>query len=147
MRGGFRFTASEAKSNIDHDIGFGSIRDILTYIPRALQIVLLTPFPDQWFSEGSAPANSLMHRVSAFEMTVVYFALIFLPFAIWHWRRRIEIWITSIFSFSMMLIYGLVICNIGTLYRMRYYYITTIAALGLAGFIILLEQLKNKCAE
>ncbi len=147
MRGGFRFTAPEAKSNIDHDVGFGCFQDVLYYLPRAAQIAFLAPFPNQWFSKGSSPANSFMRKISAFEMIVVYFALIFLPFAIWYWRKRIEIWIIFIFCFSMLFLYGLVICNIGTLYRMRYHCVATIAALGIAGFIILLEQIKNKCAE
>jgi hypothetical protein len=147
MRGGFRFTAPEAKSNIDHDIGFGCFQDMLNYLPRATQIVFLAPFPNQWFSQGSTAANSFMRRISAFEMMVIYFSLIFLPFAIWYWRKHLEFWIIFIFCFSMMLVYGLVICNIGTLYRMRYGYITTFAALGIAGFIILLEKLKIKCAE
>ncbi|OIO34510.1 MAG: hypothetical protein AUJ70_00930 [Candidatus Omnitrophica bacterium CG1_02_40_15] len=95
-----------------------------------------------------------MRKISAFEMAVVYFALIFLPYAIWYWRKRIEIWIIFIFCIYMMLVYGLVVCNIGTLYRMRYVYITTLVALGIAGFIASLGQLKikreywkNKCAQ
>ena len=141
VRRGFRSSSPEAKSNIDHDVGFGSVKDILIYLPRAAQIVLLAPFPNQWLSEGSSPGSSFMRKISAFEMAVVYFALIFLPYAIWYWRKRIEIWIIFIFCIYMMLVYGLVVCNIGTLYRMRYVYITTLVALGIAGFISLLDQL------
>jgi len=144
FRKGFRLSSPEAKSNIDRNIGFGSIKDELIYLPRAAQIVFLAPFPNQWFASGSCAANSLMRRISVFEMTVVYFALIFLPYGIWLWRKRIEIWIISIFCIYMMLVYGLVVCNIGSLYRMRYVYITILVALGIAGFIALLEQLKPK---
>ena len=141
VRRDFRSSSPEAKSNIDHDVGFGSVKDILIYLPRAAQIVLLAPFPNQWLSEDSSPGSSFMRKISAFEMAVVYFALIFLPYAIWYWRKRIEIWIIFIFCIYMMLVYGLVVCNIGTLYRMRYVYITTLVALGIAGFISLLDQL------
>jgi hypothetical protein len=143
-RKGFRFSSPEAKSNIDQDIGFGSVKDILIYLPRAAQIAFLAPFPDQWMREGSHQANSMMRRISAYEMIAVYLALIFLPYAIWYWRKRIEIWIISIFCIYIMLAYGLVVCNIGTLYRMRYVYITILVALGIAGFIVLQEQLKIK---
>lgn len=142
IRWGYRFTVG--KSVIDRDVGFGSIKDILVYLPRAAQIGFLAPFPDQWLGEGSYPVNSLMRKISAFEMIIVYFALIFLPYAIWHWRKRIEIWIILAFCFYMVTIYGLVVCNIGTLYRMRYAYIATFVALGIAGFITFLENLKIK---
>lgn len=142
VRRGFRFSAPEAKSNIDRDIGFGCAKDILMYVPRAIQVVFLSPFPSQWFENGSSPANSLMRRISAFEMLIVYFALLCLPFTVWYWRRRIELWIIVIFCFSILLIYGLAVCNIGTLYRMRYLYIMTLAALGIAGFTVLLDRFK-----
>lgn len=140
-RKGFRSSSPEAKSNIDHDIGFSSIKDILFYLPRVTQIVFLAPFPNQWLGDASCGANSLMRKISGFEMIITYFMLIFLPYAIWYWRRRIEIWIIFIFCIYIMLVYGLVVCNIGTLYRMRYGFITILVALGIAGFFAFLEQL------
>lgn len=144
IRRGFRLSSLEARSNIDNDVGFGSVRDMLVYLPRAAQIAFLAPFPNQWLREGSYPATSLMRRISAYEMIVVYFSLLFLPYAIWYWRKRIEIWIISIFCVYMMLVHGLVVCNVGTLYRMRYVYITTLVTLGIAGFIAFLDSLKTK---
>ncbi|MDD5174199.1 MAG: hypothetical protein PHV48_05185 [Candidatus Omnitrophica bacterium] len=143
-RRGFCNSSSEARSNIDRDIGFNSVKDILSYLPRAVQIVFLAPFPNQWLLEGSCRANSLMRRISGFEMTVTYFALIFLPYAIWRWRRRIETWTIFAFCVYMMLIYGLVVSNVGSLYRMRYPYLTILVALGIAGFIAFIEDLKVK---
>lgn len=153
-RMGFRLSSPEAMTNIDSNVGFGSVKDILIYLPRAVQIVFLAPFPGQWLGDASCTANSLMRKISILEMLVIYFALIFLPYAIWYWRKRIEIWVISIFCIYTMLIYGLAVCNIGTLYRMRYAYITTLVALGIAGFITLLEKIKikreywkNKCKQ
>ena len=48
----------------------------------------------------------------------------------------------SAFCIYMMLTYGLVVCNIGSLYRLRYVYITTLAAVGIAGFIAFFEDIK-----
>jgi len=147
MRRGFRYTAPEAKSNIDHDVGFTSSEAILVYLPRAFSIALFAPFPDQWFTVGSSQASTIMRKVSAFEMMVVYFSYIFLFYALVHWRKRLETWLIFIFSLYMMVIYGLVVCNIGSLYRMRYVYIMMLVALGLAGFFALTERInKNKCA-
>lgn len=144
VRKGFQFSPSEAKSSIDQNIGFRSVKDIVVYLPRATQIALLAPFPNQWFAQSSSPGGSFMRKISAFEMMVVYFALIFLPYAIWHWRKRIDFWIILLFCIYMMLVYGLVFCNIGSLYRMRYGYISILVALGIAGFIVFFEKLKAK---
>lgn len=144
LRKGWRVTSPEAKSNIDHEVGFGSIKDILNYLPRALQIAFLAPFPNQWFAKGSAPANYMMRIMAMPEMLIVYFTLIFLPYTIWRWRKSIEMWTVFLFCMYMMVNYGLIVCNIGSLYRMRYPYITTVVALGMAGFIALLERLGPK---
>lgn len=139
IRGGYRFTSPTAGSNIDTDVGFNSIKSIFAYLPRAGQIVFLAPFPGQWLSnQGSYIASPLMRRISALEMLVIYFGLFFLSYSIWYWRKRIEIWLISIFCISIMLVFGLVVCNIGTLHRMRYVYITTLVALGIAGFFAFL---------
>ena len=47
----------------------------------------------------------------------------------------------------MTIVYGLVVCNVGSLYRMRYGYITILVALGIAGFITLVERLKKRGAR
>jgi len=133
VREGFRLSYPDAGSNIDVDISFHGAKEIIRYLPRAAQIVLLAPFPNQWFNQGTLEPNTMMRRVSAIEMTGVYFSLAFLPFTLWYWRRRVEIWIALIFGMGMMIIYGLTISNIGTLYRMRYGYIMMMVALGLAG--------------
>ena len=143
----FRTGTPDAKSNIDVTVGFDSVKSVFLYLPRAAEIVFLSPFPYQWRGQGSQPANSFMRRVSAFEMMVTYLSLVFLFYALWYWRKRIEIWLISLFCFYMLLVYGLVICNIGTLYRMRYIYMMTLVALGIAGSIVLFEQLKVKRAD
>jgi len=142
IRSGFRFSGE--RSIIDSNIGFGNVVDLLIYLPRAAQIVFLAPFPNQWFDKGSFPANTLMRRISALEMVIIYFFLLFLIYAIWHWRKRIEIWVVSIFCTYIMLVYGLVICNVGSLYRMRYAYIMILVAFGVAGFIMFIERLKMR---
>jgi hypothetical protein len=142
-RRGYRFAAPEAGSNIDMDVGFNSIKSMLVYLPRAIQIAFFAPFPYHWFiSKYSNAASPLMRKISAFEMLITYFALFFLLYAIWYWRKRIEIWVIFMFCIFNLFIYGLILCNIGTLYRMRYPFITTLVALGLAGFFAFLDQLR-----
>jgi len=141
IRRGYRLGYVAAKSNLDTNIGFNSVKKVFFYLPRAAQIVFLAPFPNQWFGDASCAANSLLRKISILEMVIIYFTLIFLPYAIWYWRKRIEIWIIFLFCTYMMLVYGSVICNVGTLYRMRYGYITVLVALGIAGLLAFIDQL------
>jgi len=124
-----------AASNIDIDVEFHCVSDLLAYLPRAAEIAFLAPFPPDWFGQGSLAQNTLMRRVSAFEMTGIYIGLALLPLAIWRWRRKPELWVVLIFCAGMMLVYGLVVANVGTLYRFRYGFIMTLVALGIAGVL------------
>lgn len=146
LRDGFIMAngVANAKGGIDNTIRFSNASDIFLYLPRAAQVVLFSPFPQFWFSKGSFESNTLMRRICGLEMIGIYFALFFLLFAIWFWRRRIELWIILFFCMSILLLQGLVINNIGTLYRLRYGLLMPLVALGIAGLIKLLE---NKCAE
>ena len=46
-----------------------------------------------------------------------------------------EVWIITFSCVSVLSIYGLVVVNIGSLYRMRYVFLMLLVALGLAGFV------------
>ncbi len=125
----------DAKSNIDTNVTFNGAKDILMYMPRALEVALLAPFPNTWFSVGHTKAGSFMRWISGVEMIVVYVALLFLPFSIWKWRSRGAMWVALTFAFNVLLVYGLVFVNIGTLYRMRYCYIMILTSLGILGAV------------
>jgi hypothetical protein len=139
----FRICFPGAASNIDVQVAFHYIGDILLYLPRAAEIAFLSPFPTDWFKAGSLPANTVMRRVSGFEMIGVYLGLALLLYAVWRWRARLDIWITLIFCSGMMLIYGLVVANVGTLYRFRYGFIMTLVALGIAGGLAFWKERKK----
>ncbi|MFV9645642.1 MAG: hypothetical protein ACNYWU_07475 [Desulfobacterales bacterium] len=142
IRKRFNSNHPNAGSNIDINVSFHSIWEIIVYLPRAAEIAFLSPFPSQWFKQGTLPANTMMRRISAVEMVGVYLAFIFLPYAIWHWRRRVEIWLILSFCSGMMLIYATGICNVGTLYRVRYGYLMTLVGIGVAGIFAAWEALR-----
>src|SRR5205085_1225992 len=101
-------------------------------IPRAAQIALLSPFPTQWLDSGKQEANTFGRRLAAAETASVYLALVFLPYALWRWRRRVELWVACIFSGAMMLVYAMVTTNVGGLYRYRYGFLMILVALRIA---------------
>lgn len=143
IRNGFIDSYPDAGSNIDTDIRFHSALDVIAYIPRAIEVALLAPFPNMWLESGSSINGSFIRKVSGIEMLGIYFGLLFALLSFKKWRTKPAWWIIISFCGGMMVIYALVDVNIGTLYRTRYGFIMTIVALGLAYLFLLLET-RNK---
>ena len=143
IRNGFIDSYPDAGSNIDTDIRFHSALDVIAYIPRAIEVALLAPFPNMWLESGSSINGSFIRKVSGIEMLGIYFGLLFALLSFKKWRAKPAWWIIISFCGGMMVIYALVDVNIGTLYRTRYGFIMTIVALGLAYLFLLLET-RNK---
>lgn len=144
VRDSYALCCSAAGSNIDVTVKFHSVGEVLAYLPRAAEIAFLSPFPNTWLGQGSLPANTVMRRVSAFEMIGIYLALALLPLAIWRWRRKPEFWMVLTFCTGMMLVYALVVANVGTLYRFRYGFIMTLVAMGIAGGLSFWERRRKQ---
>jgi putative peptidoglycan lipid II flippase len=125
-------SSPHAASDVDREITLRSAGEIVAYVPRALQIGLLAPFPQQWLEPGSREANTWMRRLTGFEMVGVYLGLAFVPYSLWVWRRDPALWVVLVFTGSLLLVHALAIPNVGTLHRMRYPYLMTLVALGLA---------------
>lgn len=131
-RDGFIHGYPHAMSNIDVDVPFRSAGDVIKYIPRALQIVFLYPSPVQIFADGRLKQTTIMRRAAGFEMIVVYVGLVGLAIAFFKWWRHVSFYILTVSCVASMLSYALVVTNVGTLYRMRYGFLLTLVALGLA---------------
>lgn len=134
-------TLRERGSNIDTDVKFTNVMDIVRYLPRAAEISFLAPFPADWFGQGSKSPNTMMRRVSGIEMVCLYFCWPGLLYALWTWRKHPAIWVVLIFCSAMMIIYTLGTPNVGSLYRFRYAFIMPLSGLGLAGWLTLARHL------
>jgi hypothetical protein len=139
LRQGFATGYSAAQSTIDRDVRFKSAFDFIPYLPRAAQIGFLAPFPSHWLAPGHSPGGSLMRRLAGVEMIGVYCALLFLPYAAWRWRRRVEIWLVLSGCVSAIMLYTYVVPNIGALYRMRYGFLMLLVGVGFAGCLSALK--------
>ena len=120
VRESFRHGTTGAGSNIDADIGFGSMRDIMLYLPRALQIAFFSPFPDQWFAKSVQAGGGAMRLLVIPEMLLLYLALPGIILACFVSEIRVTVMIALLFSVIVVLLYVLVITNMGTLYRLRF---------------------------
>ncbi|MDT3698301.1 MAG: hypothetical protein RO469_02640 [Thermincola sp.] len=143
VRAGFLRGYTDNDSNIDFDVNFEDAGDIIRYLPRALEISLFAPFPNQWFNSRSG-VSKILNSVAALENVFIYLTMAFVPFALWQWRRQAELWVLVLFSVGMMWVYGLVIPNIGALYRVRYSFIMTVAAIGISGGFMVLQKYCDK---
>jgi len=137
-RGGFTNSGKNASTNIDRDVIFYRPEDLVRYIPRALQIGFFAPFPQNWFtteSENKKP-NRIEVYVASLEMLCVYIALF--GWAYWMVQMRKagpQLWVPTLFGLSVILLMGLTVANVGTLYRMRVPFIMIFISFGVAGLL------------
>jgi len=126
--------ALKARSMIDTNETPQSIQEIVMYLPRAYQIAVFAPFPNQWLSQPSA-----MRLIAAAEMFVFYICIVGMFFLLWY-QRSSKIWMAVCFSSVFLLILGFTLANMGTLFRLRYAYIQILMMLGVLGWVNYLDR-------
>ncbi len=137
MRVGFAKSAPNAGSNIDLEVTFDSLADVLLYVPRAFEIGLFAPFPSMWLSEGASPGSRIMRLISGLEMVVSYILLIGVVMLLYGLKSsRPALLVSILISITMIVILVLVVCNVGTLYRMRYGNWQLLNGLGVLGWVL-----------
>jgi hypothetical protein len=140
VRENFLVFSLASQTNIDADVGFYRATDLVRYLPRALQVALLAPFPTEWGRAGSLTWTTATRRLVAVEMLGVYAALLALLAVVWQWRRRAELWVVLLPCLAALVPYALLIPNLGALYRFRYGFLMTLDGLGVAGGLDLLSR-------
>jgi len=133
-----------ATSNIDNTIQYVNIRELVAYIPKAFQIGFLSPFPSLWFSQGSK-TGSIGRAISGFETSVMYLILIGFIFVIFMEIKIFKLLApVLIFSVIMILLLGLVVPNVGAIYRMRQGLFIPFFMYGIYGLALLSVKIKDK---
>jgi len=132
LRRDFFTTYSGAGSFVDRETRFDNLADVILYLPRALQIGLLAPWPGMWFEPAASPGGRWLRWGSAAEITVAY---LLLPGLIIALRRGSPAMRTlGLFCVVIVIIQSLAIPNVATLYRMRYVFFHVLLGLGIAGY-------------
>ncbi len=132
LRMGFFTTYSGAGSFVDRETRFDNLTDVVLYLPRALQIGLLSPWPAMWFEPAASPGGRWMRWVSAAEMTVAYLLLPGLLIALRRGSPAVRT--LGLFCVVIVIIQSLAVPNVGTLYRMRYVFFQVLLGLGIVGY-------------
>jgi hypothetical protein len=136
-RAGFTSSGgSTAASNIDKGLDFCRNEDLVRYIPRAMQIAFFAPFPSKWLALEKRNTSSVEIYISAVEMFYCYIAFFGLFYWLFSYRRwNLALLIPVAFSLGAMLLLGLTVANVGTLYRMRFPFVMVFISIGMAGIL------------
>lgn len=116
-RAGFRSYTSQA-TNIDEDVQFAGMGDVVRYLPRAFVIGFFAPFPNMWIEVGSF--GRAPRLLSGLETLVMYFVYLTAGLCVWRQRRNMKMWLVFLVATIGMLALGLVVVNAGALFRIRY---------------------------
>jgi len=106
------------ESDIDADVRFTSIGDIVRFVPRATVIGFGAPFPRMWFQSGTFGRGARL--LSGAETLAMYFVYLAAFVAVWRNRKRLEMWLLFLVATIGTIGLGLVVVNAGALYRLRY---------------------------
>ncbi len=123
-----------AGSDIDSDVHFESKSDVIRYLPRAMAIGLFAPFPNMWFAEGELVGRT-GRMISGAEMLLTYLIEVLAAVGLWHKRRQLFIWLLASSAIIGVTALGLIVTNIGSLYRLRYSYWILLVILGAEGAV------------
>jgi hypothetical protein len=142
LREGFAADYRDAGSNIDIDVRFESGFSLLSYLPRAMSIGMFAPFPNRWISRGEQ-YGSAGRMLSGIETGIMY-VFIALAFAGVIMKRRIPVLFLVSIVIMGSLSLGLVVTNVGAIYRMRYAYWLLIIIAGVGGTLTILRMIRDR---
>ena len=125
---------SGANSMIDVDDVPSNSVEVIKHLPRAFQVALLAPFPTTWLKE-----TSITRLLASGEMAVIYISLLGL-IPLFKLNRRPHVMLAFFFSAFFLTVYGFIITNVGTLYRVRYPFELIMVLLGVIGWFTYLDK-------
>jgi hypothetical protein len=123
-------------SNIDSQVEFNSLADIGRYLPRAAAIGFFAPFPNMWLTPVD-PAGRLRRRLAGVETVCMYLIEALAAIGLWSYRRHLPTWLLVLAAAIGVIALGMVVANIGTLYRIRYAFWILLIIVGMEGAQIL----------
>jgi hypothetical protein len=130
---------SAAGSDIDPGVRFESVADIIRHLPRAAVVGFFAPFPNMWFSAGKEVGAS-GRLLSGFETLLTYVIECLALFGLWRQRKHLSAWLLFLAVTLGAVALGLVVTNIGALFRLRYPFWTLLIILGAGGADYLLPR-------
>lgn len=109
----------ESGSAIDRNVEFKNLKSLILYLPRAFAIGFFAPFPDAWLGTGKSVGGA-GRLLSGAETLAMYLCELLVLVGIWRRPRCLSAWLLLLIAAFGVTVLGLVVSNIGTLYRFRY---------------------------
>jgi hypothetical protein len=109
----------DAGSNLDAHVQFSSASDVVRYLPRAALVGLCAPFPSMWLRAGEQVGTG-GRLLAGCETLLMYLVELFALQSLWHRRRQLPVWLLVVTALIGVSALGLVVVNVGALYRQRY---------------------------
>jgi len=131
--------AAEDGSRIDQDVQLHSAGDIVRHVPRGIVIGLFAPFPNMWLRAGYQ-VGSGGRIISGFETILTYVIECLALFGLWRARKNLSAWFLMLFAAFGVVGLGLVVTNIGALYRLRYPFWVLLVIVGAGGATSLIRR-------
>jgi len=132
MRGRFATLYPDAGSNIDTEYQIDDLDDLIQYLPRAASIGFFAPFPNMWFEQGVIGVSPRV--LSGVETLIMYAVLAIAVIGIWRARQKVYSWyLVSVAVISLVML-GVIVMNVGALFRMRYPFWMILIIYGAAGY-------------
>jgi len=132
LRDRFIFLYPDAGSNLGAEIRIADFGELVRYFPRAVLTGFFAPFPDMWFVSGARVGLS-GRLLSGVETMIMYVIEALALLCIWRKRRQLSLWLMLAIATLGVTALGLVVVNIGALYRMRYIFWMLLVILGAGG--------------
>ncbi len=136
VRKEFWHKSQDSGSYIDVDVEFAGAVDVVRYLPRAIMIGFLAPFPNRWFAGGKrVPIAGQL--VSGLETSIIYIVEILVLIGLWQSRANLSAWLLFFVTLAGVTAITLLVVNVGALYRMRYGFFVLLLILGAHGLVTL----------
>ncbi len=130
-------------SNIDPDVQLNSMADLLRYLPRAAMVGFFAPFPNMWLATGNQ-VGSAGRLLGGLESLAMYAVEALALLGLWRGRRRLSAWFLWSVAAAGMIALGLVVINVGTLFRLRYVFLMLLIIPAAEGAAYILDRLSKK---
>jgi asparagine synthase (glutamine-hydrolysing) len=121
-------------SYIDAGVEFRSPGDIVRYLPRAAEIGFFAPFPSMWFVPGTEVGRA-GRLFSGGETALLYVIELLAFIGLWQNRKLLAGWLLILACSCGMIGLGLLVVNVGTLYRMRYAFSVLLVVMASAALV------------
>lgn len=134
---------AEDGSRIDTDVSFHTAGDIIRQVPRAIIVGFFAPFPNLWLRAGKQVGYS-GRVIAGIEMLMTYMIEFLALFGLWTARKNLSAWFLVIVIGLGATALGLVVNNMGAMYRLRYPFWVLMVILGAVGICFLFGRFRNQ---